>query len=264
MGDAGDPQSHNAYSYVHNDPVNLVDPTGMCARICATYGFVVTKVSGGKTWYGHTGGLPVDRKTGLPVDTGSASSGSRTTWRAEDGIETIEITARRGSGAYAYSGSAQYRSVSGRAGKRLQRTEGQRLWGDAGARAGIEAALSEAARAVREPDEYRRYREQGSFVVQNEDGTFGHTPPDPYAPYGENYTEGSPFGPAIRIPIPRGAVAIAIALPSIWHHGSIVGGYGAELSGRSEGIGLPIFASTTGRDGGSIYRFEGSGWERLR
>lgn len=99
-------------------------------------------------------------------------------------------------------------------------------------------------------------------MYENPDGTYSHTTPNQYAPHGEHYTEGSAFGPARPIPPPEGTRAIAFAFPRNWHHGSIEGGYGAELSRRSRSLGQPLFGMTTGRDAGSLYLFEPGGWRQ--
>ena len=47
--DRTNPQSLNQYSYVHNDPMNFVDPDGLNARMCFGY-YVSISNDGGESW----------------------------------------------------------------------------------------------------------------------------------------------------------------------------------------------------------------------
>jgi RHS repeat-associated protein len=101
VGNKNDPQSHNAYSYVGNNPVNFTDPTGMCARVCATYGFTFAR----GTLNSLTLTVTLGASSGSNSSPASASSGAGGGDRFP-GIENITITAPRGAGTYDISGSS--------------------------------------------------------------------------------------------------------------------------------------------------------------
>jgi RHS repeat-associated protein len=274
VGDKSDPQSHNAYSYVHNDPINLVDPTGMCARICTTYGFVRIKITGGKTWYGYRGGKPVDRYTGLPVDTGSASSGSGATWGQSGGIEVITITARRGSGAYAYSSSSRYRSA-GLGGIRRAASQGggspDGPW-DPDFLAGVDRAISQGT-AQSGRGSYAA-ETIGVPLLDDGDGRFSTREANPLWVIGNDPVGGGDggFAGSKGKTAPRNLAAIIVIVAPSLDNSSItnfresVGGNAGYYGENAAAVGVPYFVVGNPNAAGArpVFLFQGYNISRFR
>jgi RHS repeat-associated protein len=73
-GSTGDPQSLDRYTYVENNPINFIDPTGMDGILVGTDGSTVSNVGyGDGGWLGDVGSLPLPN-VGSLIDLSGSSS----------------------------------------------------------------------------------------------------------------------------------------------------------------------------------------------
>jgi RHS repeat-associated protein len=249
VGDKLDPQSHNAYSYVHNNPINYDDPTGTCIRLCGVQtGFIYYGLTMTTSWQqGAQGSMPLNGGpiTWHTLDTGTVTPGTTVTWgNTVNGVEYITITANRGAGAYTVSLDTRYGSESRRASRYRNAV-----------RRAIDRGVAARERFARRDDQFDTLQEVGSLgvpILEDEDGNFSVGEPNASWTNAWNPALGTLEGGTIPrnlmgivVVIPRGSPDSYITKTNRWFFGE-----------RSTIAGVPYFVVGNGIPP-SVFRFEG-------